>query len=134
MQILVALLSGLLFGTGLTLSGMVNPAVVLGFLDVAGDWNPALLIVMVSALAVALPGFRLLEGRKPLFAPRQFVPTRSDIDMPLVLGSLIFGIGWGLAGICPGPALAMLSIEPGRAVIFIATMSAGMLAVHLIRR
>ena len=126
MTILVAALAGLVFGTGLTISGMVNPAVVLGFLDIAGDWNPSLLFVMVGALAVAIPGYYFLKGRRPAFAETQLIPSRVDIDRPLILGAVIFGVGWGLAGICPGPAITMLGIEPIAALIFIASMSAGM--------
>jgi uncharacterized membrane protein YedE/YeeE len=127
MKVVTALLAGLLFGAGLTISGMVNPAVVLGFLDVAGTWNPALLLVMVGALAVALPGYWLLRGRKPLFAEKQLVPTRRDIDTSLIVGSLIFGVGWGLAGICPGPALTMFGIRPDMAFIFVFAMTVGMM-------
>lgn len=128
MRIVTATLAGLLFGLGLTLSGMVNPAVVLGFLDIAGEWNPALLLVMAGALAVALPGTWLLSGRKPLFAERQMLPARRGIDAALVTGSVIFGLGWGLAGVCPGPALAMFSIRPDMAVLFVVAMTFGMLA------
>ncbi len=126
-MIVAAALSGLLLGAGLTISGMVNPAVVLGFLDIAGAWNPALLLVMAGALAVALPGYWLLQGRKPMFAEKQLVPTRRDIDRPLIAGSLIFGVGWGLAGVCPGPALTMFGIRPGMALLFVAAMSAGII-------
>lgn len=127
MMIVAAAFSGLLFGAGLTISGMVNPAVVLGFLDIAGAWNPALLLVMVGALAVSLPGYWLLKGRKPLFADKQLVPARRDIDRPLIVGSIIFGLGWGLAGICPGPALTMFGIRPDMAFIFVAAMTVGMM-------
>lgn len=132
MQILAAAFAGLVFGIGLTLSGMVNPKVVLAFLDVAGNWNPALLFVMVGALAVAMPGYWLVKRRKPVFAPKKFLPERSEIDMRLILGSAIFGAGWGLAGICPGPALAMLAIRPSTAVLFVAAMTAGMLLVRFV--
>jgi uncharacterized membrane protein YedE/YeeE len=82
---------------------------------------------MVGALAVALPGYWLLQGRKPLFAEKQLVPTRRDVDRSLIVGSIIFGIGWGLAGICPGPALAMFGIQPVMALIFVGAMSVGMM-------
>lgn len=131
MQILAALLAGLLFGGGLTISGMVNPAIVVGFLDIAGDWNPALALVMIGALAVAFPGYWLLKGRKPVFAEKALVPDRRDIDAPLIAGAAIFGLGWGLAGICPGPALTMFGIAPGPALVFVAAMSVGMLAWRL---
>ncbi len=127
MTILAAALAGIIFGTGLTISGMVNPTVVLGFLDIAGNWDPSLLFVMVGALAVAIPGYYFLKGRRPAFAEMQSIPSRVDIDRPLILGAVIFGLGWGLAGICPGPAITMLGIQPSWALIFIASMSAGML-------
>lgn len=125
MKALTALFSGILFGVGLTISGMVNPAVVLGFLDIAGNWNPALLFVMIGALAVAMPGYWLLKGRKPVYAEAQQVPDRRDIDWPLVLGAVLFGMGWGIAGVCPGPAIALLGIAPVSALIFLASMTAG---------
>ncbi len=127
MTVISALLAGLLLGAGLTISGMVNPAVVLGFLDITGAWNPALLLVMAGALAVALPGYWLLQGRKPLFAEKQLVPTRRDIDAPLIVGSTIFGLGWGLAGICPGPVLTMFGINPLMAFIFVSAMTVGIM-------
>lgn len=127
MQIAAALLAGLLFGAGLTISGMVNPAIVTGFLDVAGAWNPALALVMIGALSVAFPGYWLLRDRKPVFAEKSLLPSRRDIDAPLLAGAAIFGIGWGLAGICPGPALTMFAISPVPALLFVAAMSAGML-------
>lgn len=134
MQILAAAIVGLVFGTGLTLSSMVNPAVVLGFLDVLGAWNPALLLVMIGALAVASLGYRLVLGRKPLLAPAQNLPTARSIDAPLMAGAVLFGIGWGLAGICPGPAVTLLGIAPGSAVLFLAAMLAGMLLAALYQR
>ncbi|MDA7947379.1 MAG: YeeE/YedE family protein [Hyphomicrobiaceae bacterium] len=134
MTLLVAAFAGLLFGTGLTISGMVNPAVVLGFLDLTGNWNPALLFVMIGALAVAVPGYQLLKGRRPFLAETQSIPSRSDIDVPLLLGAAIFGVGWGLAGICPGPALTMLAIKPTSASLFIISMSAGMLGALWVGR
>lgn len=134
MTVAAAFLSGLLLGTGLVISGMANPAVVLGFLDIFGDWNPALLLVMAGALAVAMPGYRMLRGREPLFADEQRLPTRNDIDAPLAAGAAIFGVGWGLAGICPGPAVTMLGIRPGTALAFIAAMIAGIMLHRLFQR
>ncbi|MDH3580034.1 MAG: YeeE/YedE family protein [Hyphomicrobiales bacterium] len=134
MNVAAAFLSGLLLGSGLVISGMANPAIVLGFLDIIGDWNPALLFVMAGALAVALPGYRIIKGHKPLFADEQLVPTRRDIDTPLVAGAVIFGIGWGLAGICPGPAVTMLGIDPKSALIFLGAMTAGIVTRLMVAR
>ena len=112
MRIVASLMCGLVFGAGLLISGMVQPAKVLGFLDVFGAWDPSLLVVMVAALAVSIPGFRLANGRaRPLRAANSFWPTRSDIDRPLVMGAALFGIGWGLVGLCPGPAIESLAID-----------------------
>lgn len=132
MKYMSAALAGLLFGMGLTISGMVNPVVVLGFLDLAGDWNPALLFVMIGALLVSLPGYWLLKGRKPLFAVEQMVPTRRDIDWPLITGAVLFGIGWGIAGICPGPSFALFGIKPVSAAIFVTAMTGGMFLARLV--
>ena len=134
MQILAAAIAGLLFGIGLTVSGMVNPKVVLGFLDVAGHWDPALLFVMVGALAVAMPGYWLVTRRKPVFAPEHRIPLGREIDPRLIAGSAIFGAGWGLGGICPGPALAMLAIRPSTAILFVAAMTVGMLVAGFLSR
>lgn len=129
-----ALLAGLLFGVGLTISGMVNPAKVLGFLDIAGAWDPSLLLVMGGALLVALPGFRYaLAQEKPLCATNFLTPTNTQIDSKLLAGSALFGIGWGVAGLCPGPAIANLALAPlmghsSEILIFLAAMIIGMLA------
>ncbi len=130
-----ALLAGLVFGFGLILSGMVNPAKVLAFLDLAGDWDPSLALVMVGAIAVSFPAFRWLAGRtRTVLAEPLHLPTRRDIDAPLVLGSLGFGIGWGLAGLCPGPALVALGAVRIEALVFVASMLAGMGLFELIER
>ena len=124
-------LSGLLFGLGLTVSGMINPAKVIGFLDLAGDWDPSLALVMATALLVSLPGFRLILKRdQPLFAAKFFLPEKSDIDSPLVGGAALFGIGWGLAGFCPGPALAAAASLNSSVLLFLAAMVGGMLLHH----
>ena len=128
MKALSAFVSGALFSIGLTISGMTNPANVRGFLDVAGGWNPSLFFVLLAAVVVTGIGYRLVWKRpKPLFEPIFSVPTSRIIDARLLTGSAIFGIGWGLIGLCPGPALS--SVVSGESVIyvFIAAMLAGML-------
>ncbi len=126
MRQLPPLLAGLIFGLGLCLSGMADPAKVLNFLDVAGTWDPSLAFVMAGAIVVALPGFRLLHRRQaPLFAERFHWPKRSPIDARLVAGAAVFGMGWGLSGFCPGPAI--LSVPPAApgALVFVAAMLVG---------
>lgn len=132
---LVAALAGLLFGLGLIVSGMADPARVLGFLDLAGDWNPALAFVMAGALAVGLPAFAWARRRERavLGQPVQW-PTATRVDRRLVLGSLLFGAGWGLAGICPGPALVLLGAGEGGAWVFVAAMVAGMVVFEVLER
>jgi uncharacterized membrane protein YedE/YeeE len=128
MQIFMALAAGLLFGIGLILSGMTDPGKVTGFLDLAGKWDPSLALVMAGAIAVSVIPF-YLAARRPtaLLGGPIRLPTRSDIDRRLVLGSLVFGAGWGLAGYCPGPALASLLSGGAKPVIFVAAMAGGML-------
>ena len=131
-QSLAALASGLLFGIGLTVSQMVNPAKVLNFLDLAGNWDPSLAFVLAGAVATAALGFRLVRRRTvPLLAGAFQLPTTRDIDRRLVLGAALFGIGWGLVGLCPGPAVAALSLDPGRVALFILAMLAGMIAFRV---
>lgn len=130
MPLLIALASGLLFGAGLAVSGMVNPAKVLNFLDLAGTFDPTLLFVLGGAVVTTFIGFKLVLPREPLFAERFRLPARTDIDAPLVAGAAIFGAGWGLAGFCPGPAIAAvvsLRLEP---FVFIAAMAVGMIGVN----
>ncbi len=108
-RLLAALAAGVLFGVGLVVSQMTSPVKVLAFLDVAGDWDPSLGLVMGAALLVTLPAFRLILGRgEPLLDERFHLPANRTIDLRLLLGAAIFGIGWGLAGFCPGPAVAAL--------------------------
>ena len=127
MHILVALIVGLAFGIGLILSGMTDPSKVLGFLDLAGKWDPSLAFVMGGAIAVSLLAFRFAAGRttSPLGDPMR-LPKASLIDRRLVLGSLAFGVGWGLAGYCPGPALASLATGGIKPAIFSIVLLAGM--------
>lgn len=127
-RIVVALLAGVLFGAGLALSGMMNPAKVLNFLDVAGTWDPSLALVMGGALAVAAPAFALAQRRRhPLLATSFELPTRSDLDPRLIGGAAMFGLGWGMVGLCPGPAIAILGTGLPGAFVFFAAMLAGML-------
>jgi uncharacterized membrane protein YedE/YeeE len=130
MWIVAPLFCGLVFGAGLLISGMVQPAKVLDFLDIFGAWDPSLAVVMIAALAVAVPGFLLARRRaQPLLARQSFWPTRTQVDPPLVLGAALFGVGWGLVGLCPGPALESLAtLSPG-VLVFVAAMAAGM-AIH----
>ncbi|HMW15791.1 MAG: YeeE/YedE family protein [Pseudomonadales bacterium] len=121
-----ALISGILFGLGLTVSQMVNPQKVLGFLDVAGQWDPSLLLVMGGGVLVTVLSFPWIQRRgRPLWAERFSLPTRSDIDRNLLLGAALFGIGWAIAGYCPGPAIAALLINPAEAVPFVLAMLLG---------
>jgi uncharacterized membrane protein YedE/YeeE len=131
-QALAAVVAGLLFGLGLTVSQMANPAKVLGFLDLAGDWDPSLAFVLAGAVGTAAFGFRLVQrAGRPLLAPAFRLPSASRIDRPLLLGAAIFGIGWGLVGFCPGPALAALGLDGLPVPIFILAMLAGMLLHRL---
>ena len=127
MNILFAALSGLVFGFGLIVSGMTNPEKVLDFLDLSGAWDPSLALVMGGAIAVGLAAFTLAKKRTQslLGLPMQ-LPTAKQIDWRLVGGSLSFGLGWGLAGICPGPALVLLGAGVSKGMIFVAAMLAGM--------
>ena len=125
-----ALVSGLVFGLGLAVSGMMNPAKVIGFLDVAGDWDPTLAFVMVGALLVAVPAYRFIPKRgRPVLEEEFSLPKRKAIDAPLLGGSALFGAGWGLVGFCPGPAIAALGTGLLPVFAFVAAMLAGM-ALH----
>lgn len=133
-RVLAALAAGLLFGAGLALSGMTDPAVVLGFLDIAGAWNPTLAFVMGGALAVTFLGYRLVLPRgRALLEPKLALPTARAVDMPLIGGAALFGVGWGLAGYCPGPALASLAAAQPGTIVFVAAMLVGMVAARLLR-
>ena len=125
---LSAFIAGLIFGLGLLLAGMADPAKVLAFLDLAGDWDPSLALVMVGAIGAAALPLNLAQRRtKALLGGAMQLPTRRDLDARLVGGSLLFGVGWGIAGICPGPALAILLTGHSQALLFVAAMLAGML-------
>lgn len=124
---------GLLFGLGLLVSGMADPAKVLAFLDVTGRWDPSLAFVMAGAVAVSATGYLVARRRgRPLLASRLEIPNRRDLDPRLIAGAAVFGIGWGLAGLCPGPALTLLTVAPAQAVTFVIAMVVGMLAFRLL--
>ena len=121
-----SLVAGFVFGLGLWISGMANPKKVLGFLDIAGDWDASLMLVMGGAVAVTLVLFRLIAKRqRPLIEEKFELPTRRDIDLPLVAGAAIFGIGWGTAGYCPGPAITALSTLTTESIVFVFAMLVG---------
>ncbi|MBX9756897.1 MAG: YeeE/YedE family protein [Pseudomonadaceae bacterium] len=132
---LLALVAGLIFGLGLLLAGMANPAKVLGFLDLAGAWDPSLALVMAGAIGVALLPFSWAkrQSRSLLGAPMQ-LPGKRQLDRRLIIGSLLFGIGWGIAGICPGPAVAILLTGHWQALLFVLAMLAGMGLFELLER
>ncbi|MGJ0430234.1 DUF6691 family protein [Methylobacter sp.] len=128
-RILLALLSGILFGIGLSLSQMVNPDKVLGFLDIAGNWDPSLMFVMIGALAVAFVSFRwVLKRPAPILDDGFHVSKRREIDKPLLLGAGLFGIGWGMTGYCPGPAVSGLGLGTLEALVMVASIYAGFFA------
>ncbi len=128
MPVFISLLAGVLMGLGLAVSGMIDPAKVLNFLDLVGDWDPTLVIVMASALLTTMVGYRLVLSREtPLFAVSYSLPRRRDIDLRLIAGAALFGIGWGLAGFCPGPAIAALSSLRAEPFLFVAAMAVGMM-------
>lgn len=132
---LMALLSGLVFGLGLLLSGMANPEKVLGFLDLAGPWDPSLALVMAGAIAVGVIAFRLAASRQLSLLGTEFrLPSKTDIDRRLVIGSLLFGAGWGLAGFCPGPALVAVGAGQIKAVVFVVAMLIGMALFTLLEK
>lgn len=128
MKSVAALIAGALFGFGLALSRMVEPAKILAFLDVAGRWDPTVLLVMIGAVLVTMASYRLILRRpRPLLAARFWLPTRTELDRPLIVGAAVFGIGWGLAGYCPGPAIAALGLGTWEAPTFVAALIAGSL-------
>ena len=130
-----SLLAGLVFGIGLILSGMANPAKVLGFLDLSGRWDPSLAFVMGGAVAVVAVAFFFARRRSvSLLGAAMKLPTARQIDRRLVMGSVLFGIGWGIAGFCPGPALVGLGMGEVKAVVFVAAMLAGMGLFELLER
>jgi uncharacterized membrane protein YedE/YeeE len=134
MKLLTAFVAGLLFGVGLIVAGMTNPAKVLGFLDLAGNWDPSLAFVMVGAIMVGVVAFRIAGAReRSLLGGAMHLPTSRHVDRRLVLGGIAFGIGWGLAGYCPGPALASVT-SGGKPLLFTLSLVAGMSLFELFER
>ncbi len=132
MRALASLVCGFVFGWGLFISGMIRPDKVLGFLDIlaipSGNWDPSLAVVMVAALAVTSIGYALARQRAPVFEAKNQWPTQAAIDRPLIAGSLLFGVGWGLVGLCPGPAIENLASLSPAVIVFVVAMAVGTLA------
>lgn len=134
-KLATALLTGWLFGLGLSVSQMINPNKVLNFLDIAGDWDPSLALVMAGALAVSFSGFRWVRRHdKPVFGSRFHITAKTLLDKPLLIGSALFGIGWGMTGYCPGPAFAGMALGNWEAVLMVASIYAGFWAAGLLNR
>lgn len=128
-------ITGVIFGLGLIISGMTNPEKVLGFLDLAGAWNPSLFFVMVGAISISAVAFYIARRRaRSVLGAAMQLPTSKRIDKRLLLGSLMFGVGWGIAGFCPGPALVSTASGQPKALLFTAAMLAGMALTHVIER
>jgi len=133
-RIIIPLLCGLLFGAGLAISGMTDTRVVLGFLDITGAWDPSLMFVMGGALTITVPGFWLAQKRsKPIIGDKFHLPATCAIQAKPLIGSVIFGIGWGLYGYCPGPALASLTVLNWQPLLFVVAMAAGVYLEKIIR-
>lgn len=135
MRMILTLLIGALFGIGIAMSGMANPAKVINFFDIAGSWDPSLAFVMGGAVIVTFVGYRLvLQREKPLFEAHFDVPTNRRLDARLLIGAGVFGIGWGIAGFCPGGALPALGTLDPRVILFVAALTAGMLVTRGVMR
>lgn len=133
-ELIAGLSTGFIFGLGLCLSRMTDPAVIQGFLDLAGAWDPTLVFVMAGGVAVTFIGYRfVMRQKRPLWAAKFAMPTGNTIDAPLISGSAIFGIGWGLSGYCPGPAVVSLASGRRGVILFVVAMLAGMIAVRWMR-
>lgn len=134
MLIISAFLCGLIFGVGLLVGGMANPEKVLHFLDLSQAWDPSLAFVMMGAIAVGIVGFALVKGRKrAICGVPILLPENNVVDRPLLVGAILFGLGWGLAGICPGPSLVLLGAGVGKGLLFVLAMLAGMWIVNRVR-
>jgi len=135
MSKIVSCISGIIFGVGLSVSNMINPEKVLGFLDLFGLWDPSLIFVMMGAITISAPIFFLFRNKnKPLFADNFTIPTLKSIDKNLIIGSGTFGIGWGMVGFCPGPAISSLALLNTYSVFFVLSMLGGFLLTKLIDR
>ncbi len=135
MTLISSFIAGLLFGLGLILSGMTDPEKVIGFLDITGAWNPSLAFVMAGAVLVSYFAFRVAGKRsKTILSQQILLPTKKEIDARLILGSIIFGVGWGLAGYCPGPALASIATGHKEPLLFVAAMLIGMAIYEVIQK
>ena len=135
MSKIVSCISGIIFGVGLSVSNMINPGKVLGFLDLFGLWDPSLIFVMMGAIIVSAPVFFLIRNKnKPLFADNFTIPTLKSIDKNLIIGSGTFGIGWGMVGFCPGPAISSLALLNTYSVVFVVALLGGFLITELVNR
>ena len=133
MNKIFSLLSGFIFGLGLTLSSMTNPAKVIGFLDITDNWDPSLMFVMIGAIVISAPIFYLLSNKtKPLFELNFEIPTVKNLDKQLILGSSLFGIGWGIVGFCPGPAISSLFLLNPLSILFVISMIVGFYSSRII--
>lgn len=127
LEIAIALVAGIIFAVGLVISGMTNPSKVIGFLDVFGDWDYSLVFVMVGAIGVSFIMFKILSKKKPFCAPEHFLPTKTEVDKKVIIGSAMFGIGWGIVGICPGPSIVNLVTNESSAFLFVGSLIGGMI-------
>ena len=132
---IISFSSGIIFGVGLSVSNMINPQKVLGFLDLFGQWDPSLIFVMVGAIVVSAPAFFLLRNKnKPLFADNFAIPILKSIDKNLIIGSGMFGIGWGMVGFCPGPSISSLALLNTYSVLFVLSMLGGFVLTKLVNK
>jgi uncharacterized membrane protein YedE/YeeE len=132
---IIALLAGILFGSGLTISQLINPDKIINFLDIMGHWDPSVLVVMASALSVTWVGYSfVLKKSKPLCGEEFNLPTKKSLDFPLMFGAAIFGIGWGLAGYCPGPGITAIGLFIADAIYFVCGMVLSAIAIKLVSR
>jgi uncharacterized protein len=135
MTLIFSFFAGLLFGVGLIFSGMTNPERIIGFLDITGKWDPSLLFVMLGAITISFFAFREASKKSTSILGRPMsIPTKKEIDVRLIVGSIIFGIGWGFAGYCPGPGIASIAIGKLQPIIFVIAMLIGMLAYEVIQK